>query len=357
MSFIFCILIIFSFFLKLIISESNESYLQFNDTHKILNDKDRQLDSSNNIRIFLESTSLDNYYRYKNKLKDEFRLIKDAIAKANKTLKELIKVKNPSESININDILDELDDAVFITEDIEKTYNGWDLILFIRVKETSDDQFIYNQKAIPKIIKQDSSSRRPIVGYIIFDRQNGELLINSTNITKEENYYYFFLHEMTHILGFDIDILKEKQLAKEVEIKRVANDNSVRKYVVTSEKIKELIKNYYDCNEIDYLEFSEYNEAEDLPNSHWESRLLLGDYMTSEFYNSEVVISEFTLALLESTGFYEINYYTGGLMRFGKHKGCSFVKEECVNRTTHSINPLLMASPIPLLPPTTTAFF
>ena len=167
MSFIFCILIIFSFFLKLIISESNESYLQFNDTHKILNDKDRQLDSSNNIRIFLESTTLDYYYKPKIKLKDEFQLIKDAIAKANKTLKELIKVKNPSESININDILNELKKQEFMTDDIEKTYNGWDLILFIRVKESSDDEYM-NKKAFPKIIKQDSTSRRPIVGYIIF---------------------------------------------------------------------------------------------------------------------------------------------------------------------------------------------
>ena len=41
----------------------------------------------------------------------------------------------------------------------------------------------------------------------------------------------------------------------------------------------------------------------------------------------EEVISEFTLALLEDLGFYKANYYTGGLMRYGKNKGCDFVKK------------------------------
>ena len=61
--------------------------------------------------------------------------------------------------------------------------------------------------------------------------------------------------------------------------------------------------------------------------SHWEAKILLGDYMNGVIYTNEQVISEFTLALLEDTGFYKANYYTGGLMRYGKHKGCSFVKK------------------------------
>jgi len=53
----------------------------------------------------------------------------------------------------------------------------------------------------------------------------------------------------------------------------------------------------------------------------------------------EIVISEFTLALLEDSGYYKANYYTGGLMRYGKNKGCKFLKETCVDRTTHEIDP------------------
>ena len=57
--------------------------------------------------------------------------------------------------------------------------------------------------------------------------------------------------------------------------------------------------------------------------------------MNGEIYTPEQVISEFTLALLEDTGYYKANYYTGGLMRYGKNKGCKFVNEKCiVNRRT-----------------------
>ena len=51
--------------------------------------------------------------------------------------------------------------------------------------------------------------------------------------------------------------------------------------------------------------------------------------MNLEQYEPEVVMSDFTLALLEDSGWYKVNYFTGGIMRFGKNKGCSFLNEEC----------------------------
>ena len=48
------------------------------------------------------------------------------------------------------------------------------------------------------------------------------------------------------------------------------------------------------------------------------------------FDYQEVVISDITLALLEDTGFYKINYYTGGLFRYGKNQGCAFLKKKCL---------------------------
>ena len=51
--------------------------------------------------------------------------------------------------------------------------------------------------------------------------------------------------------------------------------------------------------------------------------------MTSGIYVQDQVISEFTLSLLKDTGFYDINYYTGGLMRFGKNVGFNFFEQDC----------------------------
>jgi hypothetical protein len=44
----------------------------------------------------------------------------------------------------------------------------------------------------------------------------------------------------------------------------------------------------------------------------------------------EVVISDMTLALFEDSGWYTVNYYTGGLFRYGKNQGCNFLKTKCI---------------------------
>ena len=51
--------------------------------------------------------------------------------------------------------------------------------------------------------------------------------------------------------------------------------------------------------------------------------------MNSEVYSPEQAISGFTLALLEDSGWYKTNDYTGGLMRFGKNQGCDFLNKDC----------------------------
>jgi len=57
---------------------------------------------------------------------------------------------------------------------------------------------------------------------------------------------------------------------------------------------------------------------------------MLGDFMIGESYD-ENYISEITIALFEDSGWYKANYFTGGLFRYGKNKGCDFVQNKCIN--------------------------
>lgn len=41
------------------------------------------------------------------------------------------------------------------------------------------------------------------------------------------------------------------------------------------------------------------------------------------------VFSEFTLALFEDMGYYKVNYSIAEPLKFGKNKGCTFIKESC----------------------------
>ena len=91
-------------------------------------------------------------------------------------------------------------------------------------------------------------------------------------------------------------------------------------------------KKYFGLEEIDkiYLEKDEYD------NLYWPSRYFLGEIMSDLDYPEEKVLSIFTLAFLEDLHdefqdyyYYKIDYkYTGGLMRFGKHKGDKFINKE-----------------------------
>ena len=60
--------------------------------------------------------------------------------------------------------------------------------------------------------------------------------------------------------------------------------------------------------------------------SLWESRYVLGDYMISSDY-FDIVISDITLALFEDSVIYKVNYYSGGLFKFGKNMGCDFFEK------------------------------
>ena len=142
------------------------------------------------------------------------------------------------------------------------------------------------------------------------------------------------IHEITHVLGFSdyffANIFHNVYWEKDY--------NGINRTYINSTKVLNVAKKYYNCPNIKGVALEDYGFSGTV-GSHWEAKILLGDYMNGYTYTDEQVISEFTLALLEDSGYYKANYYTGGLMRYGKHKGCSFLNEPCVDRTNHSINP------------------
>ena len=92
----------------------------------------------------------------------------------------------------------------------------------------------------------------------------------------------------------------------------------------------EVAKKYFNCSNIIGVELEDQG-GDGSSGSHWEQRILLGDYMGAVIYQEEMAISEITLALLEDSTWYKVNYYTGGLMRFGKNRGCNFLENLCLN--------------------------
>jgi len=54
----------------------------------------------------------------------------------------------------------------------------------------------------------------------------------------------------------------------------------------------------------------------------------------------EIVVSDISLAVFEDSGWYNVNYFTGGLFKTGKGEGCAFLQEKCLDTNGKSRFPL-----------------
>ena len=271
-------------------------------------------------------------------------LVLESITEAKEAIQKIIKVKRKQNNrISLDDkshnfngfIINKMNQTV-----INYGITNYDLLIFVRFSSEGQDDKMYlnsNIFAYPGVIKQnnDENDKRPIIGYIIYNRNYQVKIKSLNNIFQKEIIRTIFLHEYIHILGFMNSIFDSFNNKDEIFDTIYTNRTGtlINKKIVKSTKILNLAKKYFNCyddNIIKGIELESQQNFEDLPISHWEGRILLGDIMTSDLYFQEQIISEFTLALLEESGWYQANYYTGGLMNFGKHKGCAFLNTDCI---------------------------
>ena len=262
---------------------------------------------------------------------DELDLILNSLDKAAGTLQNLLRIQPLLYGYQFsNEELEDLDLVEWekdkfgdeaLENEIDMNTLGIDLVIFPILDEMEKEVIA---AASPMYTQEENS--QPILGvvyinsFIDFEKINVEKYLDTT-----------LIHEMTHILGFLGEFFDES-----FHILTTKKDKfGIDRQYINSPKVLEVAKKYFNCETIDGVELENYG-GEGTAGSHWEARILLGDYMNGVSYTEEV-ISEFTLALLEDTGFYKPYYYTGGLMRYGKNKGCEFVYDKCVN--DYEINP------------------
>jgi hypothetical protein len=128
-------------------------------------------------------------------------------------------------------------------------------------------------------------------------------------------------HEITHILVFHQYLLNILGAIKTEII------NNETRFYITFPLALEKASLHFGCDSLKGIPLEDQGD-EGSAGSHWEGRYMLGDYMVSINYH-ENTISDITLAFFEDSGWYKVNYYSGGLFRFGKNKGCEFFQKDC----------------------------
>ena len=292
--------------------------------------QDVDKDGFKNFSIYVDLTNIEKqieiYFlqKYKN-------IIISSINKTIDTLKKLLKVKYIPIDFNLDDEyiseslgIDYWDKSKFGTEALNKGINftnlGIDLLIFAKFEEMENSDVLASAASVILYKK----TGQPIVG-IVFINKNVDF-----SFKFFKNYFQSILiHEFTHILGFSFNhfVLYMGNIFRKKLI-----------YYLNSEKVIQVAKKYFNCSSLIGVELENFGGTS-TSGSHWEARILLGEYMNGYIYTEEQVISEFTLAVLEDSGYYKANYYTGGLMRYGKNKGCEFLNNKCIN-SSGEINPL-----------------
>ena len=296
------------------------------------------------IKIYVDTS----YLRFKyqgNTDVNEIIEIEQSIEIAKTTLEKLIKVRPLNRIIKASEFnltgfeTSNMNISLF-TEGVFA-----DLIIFVRLPVSTTERDIETNSdlfAVPRILKRDGPEQkgRPIAGYIIYGYNYNYNIITKIPDAKQRNELRssIFLHEMIHILGFMDECFKDFQegIFGTTNYNRIKPSNKTRMIVKSQTIVDKAIK-YFNCPNVTGIELENQENPENLTNSHWEGRILLGDIMTSEIYFQEQVISEFTLALLEDSGWYKVNYYTGGLMKFGKNKGCDFLYNDCIKDNNYHL--------------------
>ena len=257
--------------------------------------------------------------------------IEKSIEASIKIIKKLINVhplSYPINKITVDDLTKWGFDSNFFDKLLLTNGDGVnaDLVILLKFIESDETNLLLDNEiaSISNKFILDRITNRPIVG-VIYINTNININIGNIGIYLK----YIFLHEITHILGFYYDLFKyyPEGIEKTIKTEKEKRTGVEKKFIITP-KVVSFAKKYFGCNEINGVELENQHN---LPWSHWEARILLGELMTSSSYTPEQVISEFTLALLEDSGWYKVNYFTGGLMRFGKNKGCNFLKTDCEN--------------------------
>ena len=313
---------IFTLIFGLDINETNKN----NNKYKNINNEKRKLESYRPISITIDSGCL--YYMLRGENEALYNLYMKALNSAKEIITKLVKVKNEKKinaTLGFDRYFDYCDNDTLLIQNLET-----DLLIRVRTRQVGDSSSNFQTNII-----KFGEENRPTIGNLIIDAEKIPKQINPDDEYQIRNYTQIFLHSFTHILGFTKSVLDRKGFIKtEPLLNRIdSKNNQINKLVINTPNIIEMAKKYYNCyeaNKIKGIELDTDNHELCSEEVHWEGRILLGEYMTSTIYFPEQVISEFTLTLLEELGWYKINHYTGGLMKFGKNKGCDFLTKDCV---------------------------
>jgi leishmanolysin len=173
-----------------------------------------------------------------------------------------------------------------------------------------------------------SGTKRPLVGKTVISSQYVKA---TTDVLLHEKQMICIMHEVVHALGFSKSLYKNwltssgKTLSGHITS---AVLNGATTTVINAEPLTSRLRKHFGCSSLKGA-YMENSGSSGTMGSHFERRQFAFEGMTSGLIN-QMQFSEFTLALLESTGWYVPDYEGyADPFEWGKGQGCSFLTGSC----------------------------
>ena len=119
-------------------------------------------------------------------------------------------------------------------------------------------------------------------------------------------------------------------------------------FAIVTPKVRDAARAYFGCSTLEGMELENQRAPScEIIDSHWKARLVSGEYMTANIDPNHNFVSPMSFALLEDTGWYQMDYsMTTNLVpgaMLGYLDGCAFVQQKCVSDETGAVQRPLMS--------------
>ncbi|KAI0225331.1 Leishmanolysin-like peptidase [Lamellibrachia satsuma] len=232
--------------------------------------------------------------------------------------------------------------------------NNTDYLLYVSAKLEGFCQ--QGAFAYASVCQLEATLDRPVVGFINICPDKFHLTLQSRAFLN-----YVIRHEITHGLGFLPNlfaffrdgkgnpltarhhitrrppIVKGRYMASERVIRRIVRKSwkvkmgfiSLGMTLLVTENVKREVRRHFGCSHLEGAELEDQDVSSGT-GSHWEKRLFENEVMTASV-SQNPVYSRITLALLQDTGWYDVDYEKADMLYWGRGLGCEFAMTSCMD--------------------------
>jgi len=207
----------------------------------------------------------------------------------------------------------------------ELTSTGVDADYYILFTSKSEDSTVV---ASSRYCTLATGTKRPLIASSDFNRQM--LLEVGSDVLLHEKNMYLLIHEMMHTFGISDNTYKyfidDNGNTRSGHIKSATIGGKTHT-VIDVPPLTDKLRSFYGCSSVPGM-IMENDGGDGTADSHPERKFFVYETMSSGgIYGRRV--SEFSLALLEGSGWYSPDYSYAEPYFYGQGQGCNFINQAC----------------------------